>query len=125
RAQVEELMNADLAAVQQQRVPDAVRHQIIDLGTTYQIMTQFTSFVAIENLRVTVGGEPRLVPVPVELPDGQDYDATMGQAESTEPLQQTTAADLNGDGSTDVMFSLSDADPADMAVFPAAPDLQQ
>lgn len=79
RAEVERIMNTDLAAAQAGSFPPDKRARIVELGEQFSIMTQFTSFVAVENLRVTVGGEPRLVPVPVELPDGQEWEGTMGR----------------------------------------------
>ena len=33
-------------------------------------MTQFTSFVAVEEMMVTDGGQPRRIDVPVEVPEG-------------------------------------------------------
>ncbi len=79
RAQVEDLMSRDLAAAQQGQFPDDLKQRVIELGETFQIMTQFTSFVAIERHRVTVGGQPRLVRVPVELPEGQSWEGTFGE----------------------------------------------
>jgi len=80
REKVEQLMNRDLAAAQNGTFPDELKQQVIDLGESFQIMTQYTSFVAVENLHVTIGGEPRLVPVPIELPEGQSWEGTMGEA---------------------------------------------
>lgn len=79
RAKVDDLMNRDLAAAQSGNFPADLRQQIVDLGETYSIMTQFTSFVAVDHLSVSVEGEPRLIPVPVELPEGQDYESTFGK----------------------------------------------
>jgi hypothetical protein len=42
-------------------------------------MTQFTSFVAVEELILTEGGQPRRVEVPVELPDGVSYEGVFGR----------------------------------------------
>ncbi len=80
REKVEQVMNRDLAAAQNGTFPDELKKQVIDLGETFQIMTQYTSFVAVENLRVTIGGQPRLVPVPIELPEGQSWEGTVGEA---------------------------------------------
>lgn len=78
RAKVEELMNRDLAAAQQQTMPDDLKAQIVRLGETFSIMTQFTSFVAVEKSRVTIGGQPRLVAVPIEMPEGVSYEGVFG-----------------------------------------------
>jgi len=42
-------------------------------------MTPFTSFVAIEKARVTIGGRALLVPVPIELPQGTRFDGFFGE----------------------------------------------
>jgi Ca-activated chloride channel family protein len=42
-------------------------------------MTQFTSFVAVEEMTVTVGGEPTTITVPVEMPDGVSYEGVFGE----------------------------------------------
>jgi len=42
-------------------------------------MTQFTSFVAVEELTITKGGVPVKVNVPVEMPDGVSYEGVFGE----------------------------------------------
>jgi Ca-activated chloride channel family protein len=42
-------------------------------------MTQFTSFVAVEEMIVTDGGKPRRIDVPVEVPEGVNRQAVYGQ----------------------------------------------
>ena len=59
------------------------RPAVIGLGTTFQILTQYTSFVAVERSRIVVDGEPRLVRVPIELPYGQSYSGTFGGSDPT------------------------------------------
>jgi hypothetical protein len=41
-------------------------------------MTQFTSFVAVEEMVVTEGGQPRRIDVPVEVPEGVNRQTTYG-----------------------------------------------
>jgi Ca-activated chloride channel family protein len=41
-------------------------------------MTQFTSFVAVEEMTITDGGVPRRVEVPVELPEGVSREGVFG-----------------------------------------------
>ena len=41
-------------------------------------MTQFTSFVAVEEMIVTDGGQPRRIDVPVEVPEGVNRATTFG-----------------------------------------------
>jgi Ca-activated chloride channel family protein len=54
--------------------------EITKLGLDYRLMTQYTSFVAVEEMTVTDGGKPRTVQVPVELPEGVSYEGIFGPA---------------------------------------------
>ena len=58
--------------------PDS-REEITQLGLNYRLMTQFTSFVAVEESIVTEGGKPRRVEVPVEIPEGVSYQGVFGE----------------------------------------------
>lgn len=80
RASVDELLNRDLAALQRNRFPDELRRRVTELGVQYGVMTPFTSFVAVEELNVTVGGKPVKVLVPVEMPQGVSYEGVFGEA---------------------------------------------
>jgi Ca-activated chloride channel family protein len=55
-----------------------IRETITNLGLEYRLMTQFTSFVAVEERIVTDGGQPRKIEVPVELPDGVSREGIFG-----------------------------------------------
>jgi hypothetical protein len=100
RTTVEELINQDLAALQHGNYSDELRNEVIRLGETFDIMTQFTSFVAVEKARVTIGGQPRLVAVPIEMPDGVSYEGVFGGL--PQPVQDT-----DGDGVDDTLASLA------------------
>ena len=79
RAKVEELMNQDLAAVQAGKPDPAIKETIVGLGMSYRLLTQYTSFVAVEEKTVTVGGQPRTVAVPVEMPESVSYEGVFGE----------------------------------------------
>ena len=91
RAKVSDLMNRDLAAMQSGQFPTELKQQIIDLGLEFRLLTQFTSFVAVEEMTVTVGGEPTKVNVPVEMPDGVSYEGVFGSAVMGKKLWAHTA----------------------------------
>jgi Ca-activated chloride channel homolog len=55
--------------------PLAAQNQIIDLALEYGIMTQYTSFVAVEQRVINIGGKQRTVRVPIEMADGVSYEA--------------------------------------------------
>jgi Ca-activated chloride channel family protein len=78
RAKVDDLMQQDLAGVQRGTPNPAMKEEILGLGLRYQLLTQFTSFVAVEHLRITEGNTVRTVPVPVEMPEGVSYEGVFG-----------------------------------------------
>ncbi|HKP37164.1 MAG TPA: VIT and VWA domain-containing protein [Pyrinomonadaceae bacterium] len=82
RTRVEDLMSQDLTGAQQGTMKDDVKQNIIQLGLNYRLMTQFTSFVAVEEMVVTDGGQPRRIDVPVEVPEGVDRNAVFGEERS-------------------------------------------
>jgi Ca-activated chloride channel family protein len=80
RTRIEDLMSSDYAGIQQGAPKAEVKQEITRLGLDYRLMTQFTSFVAVEEQVVTEGGKPRRVEVPVEMPEGVSYEGIFGQA---------------------------------------------
>lgn len=84
RAAVDHLMGQNLLGVQQGNPDDAMKQQIIALGLKYDLLTQFTSFVAVEEMRITAGGESRTVQVPVEMPQGVSYDGVFGDRDGAQ-----------------------------------------
>jgi hypothetical protein len=79
RTKIADLMSQDYNGVQQGNSKPKVREAITQLGLDYRLMTQFTSFVAVEELIITEGGQPRRIEVPVELPDGISYEGIFGR----------------------------------------------
>ena len=82
RAKVEHLMDGDMAGIQRRDPDPAVEEEILGLGLRYQLLTQYTSFVAVEHLRITEGGKSRTVAVPVEMPEGVSHEGVFGQRSS-------------------------------------------
>jgi Ca-activated chloride channel homolog len=79
RTRVDDLMSKDFNGAQQGNMKDEVKQSIIQLGLEYRLMTQFTSFVAVEEMIVTDGGKPRRIDVPVEVPEGVNRQAVFGE----------------------------------------------
>lgn len=73
RREIESIMNGQLLSAQRGAIDDASRQRIVELGRSFSILSQYTSFVAVDKLRVTIDGRPRLVHVPIELPDQTDW----------------------------------------------------
>ena len=69
----------DLTAQDYQNNKPEIKAQITNLGIEYRLLTQFTSFVAVEERIVTDGGQPRKIEVPVELPDGMNREVNSRQ----------------------------------------------
>lgn len=79
RTRVDDLMSQDFKGAQQGAMKDDVKQAITQLGLEYRLMTQFTSFVAVEEMIVTDGGQPRRIDVPVEVPEGVNRATVFGQ----------------------------------------------
>ena len=74
RRKIDDLMSQDWAGLQSGTVKPDVQKEITQLGLSYRLMTQFTSFVAVEERVVTTNGKPERVEVPVDMPDGMSYE---------------------------------------------------
>jgi hypothetical protein len=81
RTRVDDLMSQDFKGAQWGTMKEDVKQSIIKLGLDYRLMTQFTSFVAVEEMIVTDGGQPRRVDVPIEVPEGVNRSAVFGKDE--------------------------------------------
>ncbi|HKO63083.1 MAG TPA: VIT domain-containing protein [Pyrinomonadaceae bacterium] len=78
RSRIDNLMSQDFAGAQQGTMKPELKETIINLGLEYRLMTQFTSFVAVEEMIVTDGGQPRRIDVPVEIPEGVNRQGVFG-----------------------------------------------
>src|SRR6266436_1835758 len=79
RTRIDDLMSQDFQGAQQGAMKDDAKEAITQLGLDYRLVTQFTSFVAVEEMVVTDGGQPRRIDVPVEVPEGVNRAAVFGQ----------------------------------------------
>ena len=61
RAKIEQIKSRDLAGVQQDTLANELRQEIVRIGERFGIMSEYTSFVAVDKLRMTIaaslGGE--------------------------------------------------------------------
>jgi Ca-activated chloride channel family protein len=78
RRKIDDLMSADWSGLQAGSMKPEMQQEITQLGLDYRLMTQFTSFVAVEERVITKDGQPQRVEVPVEMPDGVNYQSTFG-----------------------------------------------
>jgi Ca-activated chloride channel family protein len=78
RSKIDDLMSQDWAGLQRGKMKPTLQKEITQLGLDYRLMTQFTSFVAVEERVVTKDGQPQRVEVPVEMPEGVSYAGVFG-----------------------------------------------
>jgi Ca-activated chloride channel family protein len=91
RAKVKDLMMQDMRGLQAGQMRDDLKRDITDLGVRYHLMTQFTSFVAVEKNRHTSEGPSTPVAVPLEKPDGVSS-TLVAQSRAGDPLIRLRAA---------------------------------
>ncbi|MCX5758215.1 MAG: hypothetical protein NTU83_06855, partial [Candidatus Hydrogenedentes bacterium] len=82
RARVDALMDEDWRGMQQGQPRADIKQAITNLGVTFHLMTQFTSFVAVEEKIINQGGQTQRVDVPVEMTDGVSYEGVFGEKDA-------------------------------------------
>lgn len=92
REKIEDLQNQDWLGAQTGNPKANIREEIINTALEYRLMSQYTSFVAVEEKVINTGGKQRTVDVPVEMPEGVSYDGILGgNREEAEGLQDIYA----------------------------------
>jgi Ca-activated chloride channel family protein len=87
RAKVNDLMDRDLMGIQRGNPDKKIKEEIIKVALAHRIMTQFTSFVAVEETVITTSGKPVKVTVPVEMAEGVSREGVFGSA-NRKPARQ-------------------------------------
>jgi Ca-activated chloride channel family protein len=87
RRRMDDLMSQDWLGLQQGAMKPELKEQITQLGLDYRLMTQFTSFVAVEDKVVTKNGQPQRVEVPVEMPEGVSHEGVFGEQKQYDMYQ--------------------------------------
>ncbi len=95
RRKIDALMSQDWSGLQSGNMKPELQKQITQLGLDYRLMTQFTSFVAVEERVVTEDGKPRRVDVPVEMPEGVTYEGVFGEQDDKDVAQRAWPAALS------------------------------
>ncbi len=78
REKIEDLQAQDWLGEQTGNPDPKIQDAIVGLALDFRLMSQHTSFVAVEERVVNVGGRQRRVDVPVEMPVGVSYDGIFG-----------------------------------------------
>ncbi len=87
RTRIDDLMSNDYNSVAQNgKTKPEIEQQITQLGLEFRLLTQFTSFVAVEEKVVNQNGKPVRVDVPVELPQGMNADTIKLEEDEKSPM---------------------------------------
>jgi Ca-activated chloride channel family protein len=86
REKIEDLQSQDWLGAQTRNPNPEIKEQIINTALEYRLMSQYTSFVAVEERVVNVGGKQRTIDVPVEMPEGVAYEGIFGEGERKEVM---------------------------------------
>ncbi len=70
RTRIEELLRSPAVYAMDEEKVEEQRKVAVDLALTHRVMTEYTSFVAVDTRVVNPDGSPQAVEVPVELPLG-------------------------------------------------------
>ncbi len=99
RAKVDRLISEDWQGAQNGSINKELKDEIVKVALDHHIMTQYTSFVAVEEKVVNKGGVLKTVTVPVEVPDGVSREATISDGDNLyAPAQATRAMGGGGAG---------------------------
>lgn len=78
RAKVDRLMSEDWFGAQSGQANKEIKDEITTVALDHHILTQYTSFVAVDESRVTKGDPGKTVDVEVEMPDGVSREGVFG-----------------------------------------------
>jgi Ca-activated chloride channel family protein len=78
REKIEDLQSQDWSGAQSGQPDPSIKDKIVSVALEHRLMSQYTSFVAVERRTINLNGKPRKVDVPVEMPEGVSYDGIFG-----------------------------------------------
>ena len=78
RDRIEDLQSEDWYGAQAGKPDPKIKDAIVETALQYRLMSQWTSFVAVEQTVVNIGGQQQTIDVPVEMPEGVSYDGVFG-----------------------------------------------
>lgn len=87
RKKIEQL--SDFADLRYRKNGDAVKAQVTDLGLKYNLLTKYTSFIAIDEKVVNQNGQQKAIKQPLPLPDGVPNSAIGNTDEPIEFINQS------------------------------------
>jgi Ca-activated chloride channel family protein len=93
RTRIDDLMAQDYKGLQTGNARKDVEDEITRLGLDYRLMTQFTSFIAVDDLVTAPGEAPQRVAVPMAAPNGMTMITANGAHEML--VVSSSAATIN------------------------------
>ncbi len=94
RAKVDRLMSEDWFGAQSGQANKEIKDEITNVALEHHIMTQYTSFVAVDESAVTKGQSSKTVNVEVEMPDGVSREGVFGNKGSGTGMMQSQMNNL-------------------------------
>ncbi len=98
REKIEDLQRQDWVGAQTGNPRGDIKDAIVRVALEHRLMSQYTSFVAVEQKVVNVGGKQRTVDVPVEMPEGVSYEGIFGEARNELGAKEMVLARSSGRG---------------------------
>jgi Ca-activated chloride channel family protein len=95
RRKIDELMSEELASTEDQKARDKKREEIVAVGLNFRLMTQYTSFVAIDEVVSTGPEDPIRVNVPIHPGTVAGLVSNMTVLESTSATVQCAVGTQN------------------------------
>lgn len=121
RARIDDLMGQDYDGAQNGNIKAELKDTITQLGIEYRLMTQFTSFVAVEEMIVTDGDQPRRIDVAVEVPAGMKTDVINEESANIGRAFVTGAGAVARNGGTANLGYIMNSPPKPAPAPPNAP----
>jgi len=111
RAKVDRLMSEDWFGAQSGQANKEIKDEITTVALDHHILTQYTSFVAVDESRVTKGDPAKTVDVEVEMPDGVSREGVFGNKNDgrvvgmLRPMTSLPAPSVRGSRSRGLAFA--------------------
>ena len=122
RQKIEDLSNTSPKTGVSGEEQTDLREEITRVALDYHLMSQYTSFVAVEPTIVNVGGRQKTVEVPVEMADGVSYEGIFGaESNFADGAIKTSRRPMSGTYANNAVVSAAAALPA---LPPASPQLK-
>jgi len=113
RAKVDRLMSEDWFGAQSGQANKEIKDEITNVALDHHILTQYTSFVAVDESKVTKGDPAKTVNVEVEMPDGVSREGVFGKGNEgravamARPMAAMPAPFMSGSRAKGIAFGFS------------------